>query len=127
MLSAGNSYYAIGATPWFQKEGVNYRTLEDWRTLTGWEIFQVKPTGQIIDPKWQSPDYSARTVGIGGIDQLAEKLAGWRLQASSPVIDAGVDLRAAALPAALRPLGVDFFNDTAPQGAVYDVGACEAH
>lgn len=121
VLSAGNAYWAGGAPVRFQKNGANYTSLDAWRTVTGWDSFGGKPFGMVADPKWQSAAFNVTTVGLRGIDALEQTLAGWRLRAESPLVDAGVDLKAAGI----TPPGVDFFGDKVPQGAGYDVGACE--
>jgi hypothetical protein len=116
---AGNAFYSYSSPSYFLLHGVKYDNIKDWRGATGWETFADASTGIIADPDFVSTP-SRQTVGIARIDSLAQWLAGWQLQASSPAINAGVNLQAVGIV----PPQTDFCGHSLPQGPNYDAGAC---
>lgn len=122
VVLAGNGYWASGAAPEFEYEGVTYNDLGSWRGRTGWEALQGVPTGKVADPLWESTPDLGLTLGTARIEALGSSLSAWRLQAASPLVNAGIDLKGVGI----NPPSVDLFGNGVPQGAGYDVGACES-
>ena len=101
----GNDWWAGGATPRFVWGGTTYTSLTSWRG-TGQETVGTTNVGLSTDPQL-SP-------GSSGADRA-------RLQGTSPMVDAGLDLSSFGVSAGAR----DHFGGTAPLGARRDVGAHE--
>jgi hypothetical protein len=111
---AGNAYWAVDGA--FNFAG--YKTLEDWRKATGQEMLNGKPVGIVVDPKVTE---LGNNVTVGDPTKLYT-LTAYRLQKSSPLIDAGLDLRSLF---GIDPGDRDFFGNSIPQGKGYDIGAHE--
>ncbi len=102
----GNDWYAGGATPKFVWGGSSYSSLTAWRSGTGQEKVGTTNVGVSSNPLLSS--------GSGGADRA-------RLQSSSPMVDAGLDLSSFGVNAGSR----DYFGGAAPRGPRRDVGAHE--
>ncbi len=111
---AGNAYWSVDGKYKF----AGYRSLEDWRAATGQEMLNGKPVGMVVDPKLID---IGNNVTIGDPTKL-HTLTAYQLQKDSPMIDAGINLRAM--------FGIDlgnrdFFGNPIPQGKGFDIGAHE--
>jgi Right handed beta helix region len=95
-----------------------FSSFDEFRSTTGAETLEGKATGQHVDPQLSA-------AGDGPTLDDANELTSltmYELQASSPLIDRGVDLKDLGIQAASR----DFFGRDTPEGAARDVGAYEA-
>jgi hypothetical protein len=117
---AGNAYYSYGTTASLLFQGKNLTSLAAWRTATGWEVFANSNTGVMANPLLQSLPSDA-IMGLQSIDSFEQRLSGWRLQAASPAVNVGIDLRAAGI----KPPSVDLCNNNLPSNTLYDAGACK--
>jgi hypothetical protein len=113
-IFAGNAYWSVDG----ELRIAGYKNLEDWRTAAGQEMLNGKPVGLVVDPKLTD---MGKSITIGDPAKLAT-LAAYRLQKNSPLIDAGLDLRALF---GIDPGNRDFFGNSIPQGKGYDIGAHE--
>lgn len=77
-----------------------------------------KPVGLVVDPRLTD---MGKSISIGDPAKLAT-LPAYRLQKNSPLIDAGLDLRALF---GIDPGNRDFFGNSIPQGKGCDIGAHE--
>jgi hypothetical protein len=113
-IFTGNAYWAVDGA----FDIARYKSLEAWRAATGQEMLNGKPVGIVVDPKVTE---LGSNVTVGDPTKLYT-LTAYRLQESSPLIDAGLDLRSL--------FGIDlgdrdFFGNSIPQGKGYDIGAHE--
>jgi MYXO-CTERM domain-containing protein len=119
LVMQGNDYYAAGGAFNIRWGGTTYRTFREWRAASGQEKL---PDGTLIgwsvDPQMTS---SGGGIIIGDTSQLGA-LTAYRLRASSPLIDAGLDLRARFK---IDPGQRDFFGNPLPDNGRFDVGAHE--
>ncbi len=114
----GNTYYAGGSTPKFMYGSTTYAGLVPWRSASGQERVNGVATGMQRDPAFTAPGGGGT---IGNADQLGT-LTAYRLKATSPLIDRGLDLGALWG----TPVGsVDYWSQTLMAGKAYDVGAHE--
>lgn len=118
LLLQGNNYFSSGSNFNMTWSGTAYSSLDSFRNSTGQEKLNANPVGFSIDPGLVNP-------GGGGIindsDNLSS-LSAYRLESSSPMIDAGLNLPQ------LFGLNVganDFYSVSTPQGNSYDIGASE--
>jgi hypothetical protein len=113
----GNDYFAGGATPSFLWRGTTYAGLSAWRA-TGQESFAGVPSGLSVDPRLAA-------AGGGPTLDAAEQLEGldaYRLRDTSPLVDAGLDLKARF---GVDAGSTDFYGTSLPQRGGYDIGASE--
>jgi hypothetical protein len=110
----GNNYWSSSGA--LQVAG--YPSLDAWRTATGQERLGTTPVGWNLDPMLVSPGGG----GTVGNPYLLNTLQAYRLQAGSPLIDAGLDLPALF---GINPGPIDFYAVPIPQGGILDVGAAE--
>jgi hypothetical protein len=113
----GNCYWSSGDGISISWDGETYTSLNAWRTATGQEKFGDADVGLKADPK-------LKNVGRGGTvgnAQLLSTLDAYRLEGSSPLIDAGIDVRAAGIEPGER----DYYGTSVPAGGKFDIGAHE--
>lgn len=114
----GNDYYAAGAFQITWTASAAYTTLAAWSSATGEEMLGGSMVGHAVDPKLASP---GMTGTVGGYEPA--KLAGYKLAAGSPLIGAGLDLKAKL---GIDPGTQDYFGNAIPNGGSgtgFDVGA----
>jgi hypothetical protein len=114
----GNCYWTYGGDIEISWDGKTYTSLDEWRKATGQEKHNGKGVGFEVDPKLVNP-------GGGGTIGDAHKLStlkAYQLQKSSPLIDAGLDIKSL--------LGIDvgkhdYYGTEIPSGGKFDIGAHE--
>ncbi len=114
VLFQGNCYWPSGGA--FSVCG--YASLAEWRSAKGQELLGASPVGFNVDPRLTAP-------GLGGtIDDTASlaSLSAYKLQSSSPMINAGLSL---PVQVGVVPGSNDYFGTSIPQGSAYDIGAYE--
>jgi hypothetical protein len=104
----GNSYWCSGDPVSYSWSGVTYNGIAAWRAGTGQEMLSGSPVGYETNPLLVNPGGSADT--------------DYKLQASSPMRDAGLNLPALF---GIDPGPHDYFETSIPQNGSYDVGAHE--
>jgi hypothetical protein len=109
-----NDYWSSGTAFSIVDTGVNYSSLSAWRSATG----QEPSVGLSVDPLLTSPGNGGT---VGNADNLVS-LSAYKLQSSSPMINAALNLNASGVSMG----SVDFYGVTTPQGTAYDIGANEA-
>jgi hypothetical protein len=115
----GNTYWTPDGQFRIVWNGKVYTDLEGWRQATGQELVEGGATGLTVDPKLVGPGKGGTINDAAKLSQLTQ----YRLDARSPVIDAGLDLPARF---GLEVGPSDYFGNTIPQGGGYDIGAHEA-
>ncbi|MFB3879638.1 MAG: right-handed parallel beta-helix repeat-containing protein [Armatimonadota bacterium] len=118
LIVAGNCYWSSGDPFLVTWGGDSYDDLNAWRAATGQERAAGKDTGVTADPLLGDP-------GHGGTFDNADKLdslAAYRPRPGSPLIGAGLNLRAL--------FGIDlgerdYNGSRLSPGGRYSVGACE--
>lgn len=105
----GNNYHAFAGTLSWQHGAERFDTLDAWRQVTGYELWQGWPVGLTLDP--------LLTLTVG-----EPSAAMFQLSEDSPLIDAGLSLQAAGYTTG----DWDYFGNPAPAGLGPDVGAHEA-
>ncbi|MBA2564270.1 MAG: right-handed parallel beta-helix repeat-containing protein, partial [Gemmatimonadetes bacterium] len=113
----GNSYYSGGATWQVNWGGTNYFSLAAWRTGTGQEKLGTQSVGSDVDPKLTNGGGGGT---IANPTSLSSGLPAYRLQATSPLVNMGLNLPALF---SVDPGPRDFYGNTLPQSGAYDVGA----
>jgi hypothetical protein len=116
---AGNLYWSSGSTFKIRYQDVSYYNLANWQTATGNEKLNNMPTGMTADPLLTN-------VGYGGIiyPKKTELLNAYKLQATSPVINAGLNL---ATSFGMNSGTLDYFGNKAPNETAPDIGAYESY
>jgi regulation of enolase protein 1 (concanavalin A-like superfamily) len=113
----GNEYWSTGGTFKIAWKGVTYSSLAAFRKATGQERLNGTDVGVSVDPGLRSagkgPSFN-NALMIGGLWQ-------YRLKASSPLIDAGVDVAARGASLGSR----DFFGGASKAQSGNDIGAHE--
>lgn len=107
---SGNLYHTTGTFS-IKYKGINYSSLADFRT-TGNEVVNGKATGVQKDPLLSNPGNG----GIIGFGNSLTNLSAYKIQASSPAIDAGVSL-------SLDTGEKDFYGNTILTDVAPEVGA----
>lgn len=118
LLFQGNNYFSSGADFQINWYGRTYRSLGDWRSPTGQEHIKATAVGLSVDPKLRTP-------GNGGTlnnAKLLDTLDAYRLQSSSPLIEAGLNLKQLF---GIDPGTRDYYGNRIPQRAAFDVGSHE--
>jgi hypothetical protein len=115
----GNSYFSQSGSFVIGWGSTSYSSLGAWRAATGQERLDGSDIGIAGDPMLVDAGNGGT---VGDADALAE-LSAYRLQAGSPLIDAGLDLTVA--PFSLQIGSNDFYGNDLPQGGSFDVGAQE--
>jgi hypothetical protein len=113
----GNDYWPSGGALNIVDSGAIYTDLTAWRSATGREKLDGTNTGFQVDPKLMN-------AGDGGTlndANLLPTLSAYQLQASSPMLDTGLNLPKLGVNVGTR----DFYGITVPQGIGFDVGASE--
>jgi hypothetical protein len=115
---AGNNYWSSGSSFVIQDGGTNYSSLSAWRTAKGREKLGGTATGRSVDPLFQVPPQAIQS--SAGTSPAG--LVAFKLQPTSPLVDAGLDLKA--------KFGIDagpndFFGAQLTQGVGYEIGAHE--
>lgn len=119
LLVQHNAYWSSGGDIRIVTSGTTYADLPSWRAATGHEERDGVGTGVYADPRLADPGGGGI---IGDADGLTT-LTAYRLDAASPLIDAGLHLGVSlGLPSSLT----DFYGGALPQGGGYDIGAHEA-
>jgi hypothetical protein len=117
LLFQGNDYWSTGTfkVTW---AGTTYGSLAAWRTATNQEKNGAADTGLSVDPQFVNAGGGGT---IGNATQLAT-LTAYKLSATSPLIDAGLNLSTLF---SLNPGLLDFYGTLFPQGSGYAIGAAE--
>ncbi len=117
LLFQGNDYFTSGSAFSIVYNGTSYSSFNAWQTATAQEKLNGTNVGLNVDPKLLVP-------GTGGTftnaDALATLSSVYSLQASSPLIDRGVNAGTVT-----GFTGKDFFGNSTPAGNGYDIGAGE--
>ncbi|TGE08500.1 right-handed parallel beta-helix repeat-containing protein [Hymenobacter fodinae] len=87
----GNCYWGSGSPTSWRQWSSTFSSLEEWRANTGAERLNGANSGLYTDPKFISP-------GVGGTNPwgVGSSLSSWKpyqLQATSPLLGAGLDLQ----------------------------------
>jgi len=98
-----NDYFSANATPLFNWNNINYSSLAAWRNATGQERSGSTDYGLAVNPLLTNPG--------GGRE-------GYRLNANSPMIDAGLNLTNIG--------NRDFYGGMNKVGSTQDIGAYES-
>ena len=118
LIVAGNSYWSGDGPFRIDWGGKGYESLDAWRAATGQEKAGGEDTGLTAGPKLTDPGNGG---SLDDADRL-EAVTAYRLRPDSPLIDAGLDLRAL--------FGIDmgerdYYGSKLRLGEGYDIGACE--
>lgn len=116
LVFQGNVYYATGGWPIFLTTSGFFLRLEDWRAASGQEMVGDQPVGLDVDPELTSPGGG----GTVGDPTLLTGLSAYQLRSTSPLRNAGLDLRALF---GIDPGTRDFYGNSIPQGSGYSIGA----
>lgn len=111
----GNAYWTYGGT--FNVAG--YTSLYAWGSGKGQELLNTTQVGLNVNPLF----VNAGGGGTIGDPRFLNTLSAYRLQSVSPLINAGLDLRATFGINSVGP--IDFYSTPLPQGGAYDSGAAE--
>jgi hypothetical protein len=116
VLFQQNDYSAAFTARWGSSV---YTNLDTWRSATGQELLGAVPSGLASDPMLANP---GRGGTLGNADLLST-LAAYRLQISSPMHAAGLDLLAMF---GLASGGHDFYGVAVAAGGAPAIGASES-
>ena len=116
---AGNNYWSSGSNFVIQDGSQSYSSLSAWRTGKGREKLGTQSTGRSVDPQFQQPP---QFVSTGSAATSPSGLVAFKLQATSPLVDAGLDLKAKF---GINAGPNDFFGAQITQGAAHEIGAHE--
>jgi hypothetical protein len=114
----GNDYWSSGGAFNIMDSNVTYTNLTTWRAQTGRETLNGKAFGLTVNPQFMAPG-AGQTLNDA---TLLRTVTAYNLHGTSPLIDAGLDLRALF---AIDPGPRDFKGTAVPQGKGYDMGANE--
>lgn len=120
LLIHHNAYWPSGDAFRIVQAGTTHGSLGAWRAATGHEEVGGAATGIETDPLLSDPGGGPT---LGDAD-LLDTVTAYRLEAGSPLIDAGFDL------GDLGTLGpgsgaTDYYGTAVPQGGAHDIGAHE--
>jgi hypothetical protein len=111
----GNLYWNLAGAETFP----GYGSLEEWAETTGNEVYDNRIIGRCQDPLFQDPG----SVGVTDPKLVSrESVAGYLPRSGSPLVDAGLDLKALFQ---IDPGVQDLPGNTLPSGNNYDIGAIE--
>jgi hypothetical protein len=113
----GNDYYAGGSSAVFLWSGTSFGGLAAWRA-TGQETIAGRPSGLSVDPQLMA----AGAGGSFGDADLLASLDAYRLRATSPLADAGLDIQSLY---GVATGTFDFFGGRLGQGIGFSIGAHE--
>lgn len=114
----GNCYWSSGSPLQIVWGDKTYSSLAEWRKGTGQEMHYGTATGLETDPLLVNPGGGGT---IGDVHQLTS-LKAYKLQSSSPLIDAGVQIAKLFTIDAGKH---DFYGTEIPTGGGFDIGAYE--
>jgi hypothetical protein len=114
-----NDYYSATGAFSVTWGSTRYTSLATWRTRTGQERLSTAATGLTVDPHL----VSAGGGGTIGNADLLGSLTAYKLQATTPLLNAGLDLQAEF---GASTGGHDFYDVAVPNGAGFELGAAEA-
>lgn len=114
-----NCYYNYGDKIEIVWGNNTYKSLDAWRTATGQEKLDGTNTGFEMDPELINPGHGGT---IGNASQLGT-LAAYKLKKTSPLIDHGLDIKAAF---GIDPGPHDFYGNVIPVNEKFDIGAAES-
>ena len=114
----GNNYFAGSTAPTLLWGSTTYTGLATWRSATTQEMLSGVAVGSQIDPAFVSPGGGGT---IGNADQLGN-LTAYKLKATSPMVNTGLDLRQ-KFGTNVGP--IDYYVGSIAFGAGFDVGAHE--
>jgi hypothetical protein len=89
VVFAGNVYYSYSGSPDFAWGGNNYSSLSSWHSATGQETLNGQATGEYANPQLSNP---GNAVPQPSAANLSSVTAAYDLQASTPILNAGVTL-----------------------------------
>lgn len=114
---AGNLYWSSGAPFLIQYQGVNYSSLNTWRSATNNEKIGSVNTGLNVDPLLTN-------VGFNGVlyPNAPSTLNAYKLQSGSPALDAGLNLLSQFN---INVGSTDYWGDPVVSGIGHDIGADE--
>jgi hypothetical protein len=113
-----NCYWTYGGDIEIRWGDSTYNSLNEWRVASGQERFGGVDVGFKTDPKLIDPG-AARTIGN---PRLLSTLNAYKLTPSSPLINAGIDIKSAfGIDAGKQ----DYYGTKIPCSGKYDVGAHE--
>jgi hypothetical protein len=115
---AGNNYWSSDGAFVIRDSGVNYGSLTSWRSATGQERLDGQATGMTVDPLLESLPGTTKAL----VPNPLVGLRAFKLQAGSPLIDRGLDLKARF---SIDPGPRDFFGVQPVQGNALEIGAHE--
>lgn len=118
LVFQGNNYWTSGGAFSAVWNGATYNSLAAWIMASGQERRGTTVVALNADPLLTAPGMGGT---IGDADNLAT-LAAYRLRAGSPMVNAGLDLRALFM---IDPGAQDYYGTALPQGRALDVGAHE--
>ncbi|MDZ7959636.1 MAG: right-handed parallel beta-helix repeat-containing protein [Aulosira sp. DedQUE10] len=118
LLFQGNNYYATGSSFNIRWGEMNYNSLNSWRIITGQEKLLSRNVGMSLNPLFINPN-AGKTINNPA---LLNKLNAYRLNPTSPLIDAGLNLK---LLFGINPGTQDFYGKVLPNRLGYDIGANE--
>ncbi len=113
-----NDYWSTNGAFNVSWSGTNYASLASWSGATDEEKIGGSFVGLSVDPKLANPGSGGT---IGNADQL-ESLSAYRLQSTSPLLDAGTNLN---VQFGINAGSADFYGENIPQGNGYAIGASE--
>jgi Bacterial Ig-like domain (group 3)/Right handed beta helix region len=115
----GNNYWSSGNPFRIQTAPASFATsMNAWRVASGQEKLSGTNVGFNVDPKL----IAAGAGGTIGNAYALTNLAAYRLQPSSPMINAGLNLTNLFN---LNPGTIDFYGTPIPQMGFFDIGAAE--
>ena len=117
LLVQGNNYWASGSTTAFAWAGQWFDSLSSWRTATGQEKIGAVPLGTSVDPRLAN---AGQGPSLDDASRLASGLPAYQLQAGSPLLGRGLDLRKGF---GVDPGDNDFFANRLNGNPALSVGA----
>ncbi len=116
LVFQGNAYFSTDGSFRVGYLDTSFSDLSDWQNATGQEMLGATPTGFVGDPQLINPGQG----GTIGNPDLLFTLTAYNLQPTSPVGQAGLDLRGLF---GIDPGTEDFYGNSLSQGAGFAIGA----